>query len=269
MTSSFERRYLDPCRDISEHADWMTSILSKGHTLFLVGGDLTMLKKRIRYPLTYWREGFGRRTLRLWLAAKALGVDLELVSRRKMRPDTHYVAMPDGTVRWGSWTEMVTVMCAHKLESCCAGDLLIMNSSVIPAPGARPNCMTGIPDDTMWLKSTVLNENSIEIVCPCQSMAELMTPCFTAPSTGEQRAKPLPWGWSKCTYPIRYTCLDDGPTLPYVRVQDNGWGSTAALEILAPGQDSVTTVAFQLGEGAAASGGTLMSEPEFVVIFIR
>lgn len=63
------KRYVDVFRDIPEYASWIKQMLSKGHTVLLVGKDLEALELSYKYPLWYWREHSRSEVRSLWLVA--------------------------------------------------------------------------------------------------------------------------------------------------------------------------------------------------------
>ncbi|KAF9761134.1 hypothetical protein IL306_003947, partial [Fusarium sp. DS 682] len=55
--------------DIPEYANWMKQMVSKGHTVLLVGKDLEEIELSYKYPLWYWREHPRSQVRSLWLVA--------------------------------------------------------------------------------------------------------------------------------------------------------------------------------------------------------
>lgn len=62
-------RYVDMCRDIPEYANRMRKMVSKGHTVLLVGKDLEEIELSHKYPLDYWRKHTRSHVRSLWLVA--------------------------------------------------------------------------------------------------------------------------------------------------------------------------------------------------------
>ncbi|KAI0163884.1 hypothetical protein GGR57DRAFT_451741 [Xylariaceae sp. FL1272] len=104
-TKSTVDRYTSIYRDMPELFDWMNQMLSKGHSVSLAGGGLAALYARINAPLTYWRQGKGTDTIRLW-----------------------ELALRQGTVVWSRTPRMRELL----------GTGGIMYGNVIPLPGAFP-----------------------------------------------------------------------------------------------------------------------------------
>ncbi|RSL93377.1 hypothetical protein CDV31_014733 [Fusarium ambrosium] len=54
-----------------EYANWIQNMISKGHTILLVGKDLEEIQHSYKYPLTYWKNHSRAELRSLWLVALA------------------------------------------------------------------------------------------------------------------------------------------------------------------------------------------------------
>lgn len=139
-------------RDIPEHVDWISQMVSKGHAAFLIGGDLEIWRSRQKYPLTHGT----RSPLRLWLAVR---VSRELRDERRrrqeVRPNAYFLVSKDGDVVWGPSRE------AYNLSK---SGVTYSKTTIIPPPGNAENLPYLENGRTSWMKTCVPNENGIEIV---------------------------------------------------------------------------------------------------------
>ncbi|KAJ4190520.1 hypothetical protein NW767_011348 [Fusarium falciforme] len=64
-------RYTWILKDFPEYADWILNMVSKGHTILLVGKDLEEILDSYGHPLTHWKTHSRAEVRHLWLVALA------------------------------------------------------------------------------------------------------------------------------------------------------------------------------------------------------
>ena len=173
------RKHVTPIRDLPEYADWIELMVSKGHTVFLLGEDVDNLRFRLEKPQTYWAEGRGKNALRIWLLART-SKTATLAFKEQGRPFTdqdpgpspriagksRYWLTSDGDLQYPKTVEEVRHF--RRLE---ASGTVQLNGKLIPTPGMSH----GIRNSDLrsafrhtrsnWQKTTIKNSNSIDIVC--------------------------------------------------------------------------------------------------------
>lgn len=61
--TALSKKYIKLIRDIPEHERWISTMISRGHTVLLIGSDIPHLMMRLEDPFGYW-ESLGVRSLR-------------------------------------------------------------------------------------------------------------------------------------------------------------------------------------------------------------
>ncbi|PWI64461.1 hypothetical protein PCL_10439 [Purpureocillium lilacinum] len=157
------RKHVTPIRDLPEYADWIELMVSKGHTVFLLGEDVENLRFRLEKPQTYWAEG------RATLAFKEQGrpfTDQDPGPSPRIAGKSRYWLTSDGDLQYPKTVEEVRHF--RRLE---ASGTVQLNGKLIPTPGMSH----GIRNSDLrsafrhtrsnWQKTTIKNSNSIDIVC--------------------------------------------------------------------------------------------------------
>ncbi len=83
LSEKEEETWLSPIRDLPEHADWAVDLLRLGHSVSLIGKDVTWLLWRIRKPLEYRLRYPKPRKLVIWLCVLHRYADPNWIDRNQ------------------------------------------------------------------------------------------------------------------------------------------------------------------------------------------
>ncbi|CAM1508791.1 Fc.00g056390.m01.CDS01 [Cosmosporella sp. VM-42] len=133
-------RYIDIYKDIPEHAKWIENMVSKNHTLLLVGRDLGSILQSYKYPLTYWKVHSRGEVRNLWL----LALTTKMFKDALGNPNTLTAMNENGDVFEIPKFSETYFGCNHQRSHCSNALCFPTQLSVsynIPPPLPWPTCM--------------------------------------------------------------------------------------------------------------------------------
>lgn len=142
-------RYVDICRDIPEHANWMRKMISKGHTVLLIGKDLEEIELSYKYPLYYWRNHNRSHVRSLWLVALTTRMTKEGLRKTNL---LSAIDEDGGNFDIPMFSQHY-LRCCH-IEGGCMNALcfpsLLSVSYNIPLPSPWPDCAYDMMEKRSW-----------------------------------------------------------------------------------------------------------------------
>ncbi|OBS16069.1 hypothetical protein FPOA_13156 [Fusarium poae] len=156
-------RYVDVWRDIPEYANWMRKMVSKGHTVLLVGKDLEEIELSYKYPLYYWRKHARSHVRSLWLVALTT----------KMRKEDLGNSYLQSAMDESGDVFKIPMFTEHYLRSChiregCSNALCFPSSlSVsynIPLPLPWPDCAYDMMEKRSWHTLSRDGDSNIDLM---------------------------------------------------------------------------------------------------------
>lgn len=254
--ATLKGKYVTILRDIPEYADWLRTVLSKGHRAFLIGRDLDQLMMRLEDPLVYWQKYCGpsawdQKPLRLWLA---------VMVRRDLPPSSR-VSMDGDVLSWGD-------------EKVFKKEGKPFFRHVLPLPGALPQPPRHVWWDQYdrWERSYRDDSNNLQIVsaqydqwwasdnsrvrfdvrmCPLQAAdrgsKDLMRG-FRVSKSKKLLCESLSPGTNLSMTPLRQVI----PKLPYLDLKtgQSGFAENASSEEGRPRDDYAITIQFRCFGGS-------------------
>ncbi|KAH6884984.1 hypothetical protein B0T10DRAFT_531115 [Thelonectria olida] len=169
LTEKMKSKYLNIYKDVPKYASWMEAMLSKDHTLLLVGADLEVILCSYKFPLTYWKTHDRKEERTVWLVSLAM----------KMYKDAYGASMGYNTLEIPATDEAGDIhlvprfspynMADFHLPTRCKNLLCypqpLSLSITLPPPTRWPSCTESIMERDSWLPLSLDNDSNISVLC--------------------------------------------------------------------------------------------------------
>lgn len=133
-------------------------MIAKNHSVVLAGAGIRALALRVSMPIAYWRAGYGKQTIRLWLldtpVTRLIG-NIAWNTEREQRGTAAHPYVDAHHDVFGTDTTGVTQILHTTMDICSNSAynmLKCLNQTTMPTLATWPMCSTKRtqPQDTRW-----------------------------------------------------------------------------------------------------------------------